>query len=231
MSRKQLAIAEADYQQFRDDIDAARGYPMGQGTRAVTLTTFVPADELLVDDGTVYLDIGPQDEQPDDAAVYAALGRSIETAQEWFQPTGAGDAYAVGIHVTHNGQVWKNYLPANVWEPGVAGWRDPSDTPKWTQPVGAPDAWPLGAKVYHNDKEWVSNVPANVWEPGAPGIRQWDDITPEPPSTGTPEWQAGTIYAVSDLVTYEGSEYRCIQAHTAIVGWHPSAVPALWQAL
>lgn len=37
-----------------------------------------------------------------------------------------------------------------------------------------------------------------------------------------------TTYAVGDLATYAGTAYRCVQAHTAIAGWTPAAVPALW---
>lgn len=40
----------------------------------------------------------------------------------WLQPVGAIDAYKVGEVVEHNGQVWSNVTPANVWEPGVFGW-------------------------------------------------------------------------------------------------------------
>ncbi len=43
------------------------------------------------------------------------------------------------------------------------------------------------------------------------------------------EWQANTAYKVGDLVTYQGLTYKCIQAHTSLVGWEPPVVPALWQ--
>ena len=42
-------------------------------------------------------------------------------------------------------------------------------------------------------------------------------------------WAPNTAYAVNDTVTYSGSTYSCIQAHTSLVGWEPSNVPALWQ--
>ncbi|MER5559019.1 carbohydrate-binding protein [Streptomyces sp. NPDC002506] len=56
-----------------------------------------------------------------------------------------------------------------------------------------------------------------------------DPTTPPttPPSGGT--WAAGTPYHAGDVVTYGGSTYRCLQAHTAITGWEPPNVPALWQ--
>ena len=45
---------------------------------------------------------------------------------------------------------------------------------------------------------------------------------------GIAEWAVGTAYAVGDQVTYQGATYECLQAHTAIVGWYPNVVPALW---
>ncbi|MEU7913594.1 lytic polysaccharide monooxygenase [Microbispora bryophytorum] len=60
--------------------------------------------------------------------------------------------------------------------------------------------------------------------------------SPSPTRTPTPTptvpggtWAAGTAYKVGDRVTYGGATYRCIQAHTALVGWEPPNVPALWQ--
>lgn len=41
---------------------------------------------------------------------------------EWIQPTGAQDAYALGVKVKHNGKTWESTVDANVWEPGVYGW-------------------------------------------------------------------------------------------------------------
>ena len=50
--------------------------------------------------------------------------------------------------------------------------------------------------------------------------------TTQPPAGGT--WAAGTAYKVGDRVTYAGVAYQCRQAHTAIPGWEPPNVPALW---
>nr|BFD89511.1 M20/M25/M40 family metallo-hydrolase [Kitasatospora sp. Xyl93] len=49
--------------------------------------------------------------------------------------------------------------------------------------------------------------------------------TPNPGGT----WAAGTTYQAGDVVTYNGVSYRCLQGHTAQVGWEPPIVPALWQ--
>jgi chitin-binding protein len=53
--------------------------------------------------------------------------------------------------------------------------------------------------------------------------------TPTQPPTGATTWAAGTAYKVGDRVTYNGVTYQCRQAHTAIPGWEPPNVPALWQ--
>ncbi len=43
-----------------------------------------------------------------------------------------------------------------------------------------------------------------------------------------PAWTAGTTYKIGDIVSYNGSNFQCIQGHTALVGWEPPNVPALW---
>ena len=45
---------------------------------------------------------------------------------------------------------------------------------------------------------------------------------------GATPWATGASYNVGDVVTYNGSTYVCIQAHTSEPGWTPDAVPALW---
>jgi hypothetical protein len=224
-------MSEADYEALGTSLDAANGFPAGVGTKAVTLTTLPPLDRVEKDAGRVYLTLSSHDNRLIDADAYAAHADEIEEATEWVQPTGSTDAYPVGAFVIWQNRVYLNYLPNNVWRPDVAGWRDPRDVPTWFQPVAAPDAWPLDAVVFHNSKKWRSNHPANVWEPGATGVRQWDDVTETPPSTGTPEWEAGVSYSIGDVVIYQGNDYECRQAHTSIGPWTPTAVPALWLAL
>src|SRR5579872_4185801 len=42
-------------------------------------------------------------------------------------------------------------------------------------------------------------------------------------------WSPNSVpYSTGSLVTYAGSEYKCLQAHTSEVGWDPGDVPALW---
>ncbi|MEV7808521.1 carbohydrate-binding protein [Microbispora sp. NPDC088329] len=44
-----------------------------------------------------------------------------------------------------------------------------------------------------------------------------------------PAWAPNTWYAVGARVTYNGTDYECIQAHTSLTGWEPPIVPALWK--
>lgn len=50
---------------------------------------------------------------------------------------------------------------------------------------------------------------------------------PTDPPGGT--WAAGSTYSAGDRVTYGGVAYRCLQGHSAITGWEPPNVPALWE--
>ena len=44
-----------------------------------------------------------------------------------------------------------------------------------------------------------------------------------------PAWVVGKAYAVNDRAQYNGTLYKCIQAHTSQSDWMPSATPALWK--
>src|SRR5579872_5567736 len=47
--------------------------------------------------------------------------------------------------------------------------------------------------------------------------------------SGVAAWSANSVaYSVGQLVTYNGSENKCVQAHTSQAGWDPVDVPALW---
>ena len=46
-----------------------------------------------------------------------------------------------------------------------------------------------------------------------------------------PTWVVGKAYAVSDRAQYNGTLYKCIQAHTSQADWMPSATPALWKTV
>ena len=46
-----------------------------------------------------------------------------------------------------------------------------------------------------------------------------------------PTWVVGKAYAVNDRAQYNGTLYKCIQAHTSQTDWMPSATPALWKTV
>ena len=46
-----------------------------------------------------------------------------------------------------------------------------------------------------------------------------------------PVWVVGKAYAVNDRAQYNGTLYKCIQAHTSQADWMPSAAPALWKTV
>lgn len=64
-------------------------------------------------------------------------------------------------------------------------------------------------------------------------VDQQPDPTDPPtdPPTGSPggTWAVGASYRAGDGVTYDGVAYRCLQAHSALAGWEPPRVPALWE--
>lgn len=43
-----------------------------------------------------------------------------------------------------------------------------------------------------------------------------------------PLWDASAAYTADDRVRYDGTLYRCLQAHTAQETWMPADAPSLW---
>ena len=44
-----------------------------------------------------------------------------------------------------------------------------------------------------------------------------------------PQWSGNRIsYAIGDRLQYDGSLYKCVQAHTSQEDWTPTAAPSLW---
>lgn len=43
-----------------------------------------------------------------------------------------------------------------------------------------------------------------------------------------PNWDTGISYKVDERVNYEGTLYKCLQAHTSQAGWTPTAAASLW---
>lgn len=112
-------------------------------------------------------------QQATDRAILDATASLMTDAhtdgQPWVQPTAAHDSYPLGITVTHGGKTWENLTPANVWQPGVSGWRElvAEGYPAWTQPTGGHDAYKVGDRVTFEGSDYESLIAGNVWSPTA----------------------------------------------------------------
>lgn len=87
---------------------------------------------------------------------------------EWVQPTDATNAYPKDWTVSYGGKTWESLTPANVWEPGVSGWREVVDedtTRDWVAPTGAHDAYQTGDRVMFEGAEYESTMDNNTWSP------------------------------------------------------------------
>lgn len=123
---------------------------------------------------------------------------------EWVQPVSAVDAYPRGAVRTHKGQEWESTVVANVWEPGVSGWRltperDESGTEipsAFVRPTGAHDAYLTGelitwedGHVYAAARDGVVHTPEehpDSWarvggDPEEPGEGDGDEEPPDDP--------------------------------------------------
>jgi len=149
-----------------------------------------------------------------------ALKTWVETSTATAVLEGFSGVGGEGIVILNPEDVY-GYLRANnlpVWG-GLLGvsnqWSNPS---LWAfQNVMTGDTREFDGVTYE------SLIDFNVWTPTqAPAL--WQETVVAPGN----EWAAGTTYAVDDEVTYQGTTYRCIQSHDAIVGWEPPNVPALW---
>ncbi len=173
---------------------------------------------------TLYVDDFTTDGQVAEGWTYYA--EDVEEANfalPWLQPTGAGDAYALGAIVSHNGMSWRSTIIDNVWEPGVSGWVDAtSDIPAWLQPTGAHDAYAKDAVVNHNGKSWSSLVDANVWEPGVANWREAVMMPPTGEEAPPPAWIQPTgatdAYQIGDRVTHNSQTWTSTVADNV---WEP----------
>lgn len=124
-----------------------------------------------------------------------------------------------------------------------------NDTPEGVLAAAGADAkgaqavsqWAVGVdyavddKVLYNGELWKCVQAHTSQSDWAPGVAQalWSHPGPSQGGgsggAGPTAWAAQTAYAVGDQVTYQGTTYSCLQAHTSQVGWEPPNVPALWQ--
>jgi len=113
------------------------------------------------------LTVLPQTMNTMNANYLAAAG--VSAGEPWVQPTGAHNAYPLDWEVTHNGTIWTSTVMSNVWEPGVANWREVvaagGACPAWVQPTGAQDSYAVDDCVLFDGKCYKSLLDANTWSP------------------------------------------------------------------
>lgn len=44
-------------------------------------------------------------------------------------------------------------------------------------------------------------------------------------------WAPFTDYVAGDVVSFDGKDYKVLEAHTSLPGWEPPTVPALFELL
>ena len=116
----------------------------------------------------------------------------------------------------------------------------PDEVPGWDDPAGQiAHGYSPQSVVAHNDRVWLSTFPGiNTDTPGGEGTwAAWQDITtqvcpaPVDEETGQPVPEPYTDsrqYTAGDLVTFDGSTYRCTGNHYAAPGWTPTNAHAYW---
>ena len=100
-------------------------------------------------------------------------------------------------------------------------------------PPWEPDIAVTVGEVYQWDGTLVEVIQGHVtqadWEPDqVPALFK---IHRTDSGGGPIQWQPGIAVEVDEIVTYEGTSYRVIQAHTTQAGWTPPAVPSLFEPL
>ena len=118
---------------------------------------------------------------------------------------------------------------------------DVSDVPEWVNPGTDHSMMYREGDIVRYEGRIVRSTHSglNHWEPGTLGFdgRIWEDITPvaaeENPATGETitQWAPGIVATVGMKLTYDGSAYEVVQAHTTQADWLPDALPALYKKL
>jgi hypothetical protein len=110
-------------------------------------------------------------------------------------------------------------------EPSDSG--EPSDEPS-TEPTAEPTTEPTAEP----EPPASSTPPATTPPASTPPATTKPPTTP--PTSSAPKakpWKKFTEYKAGDLVTYKGVTYRVKEAHTALPGWEPTALPNLFVKL
>lgn len=200
----------------------ASEYPRTSGgtttpTAVGTATPTKTAAPTAVGTATPTKTSGPTATPTKTVAPTATPTGSTCTAPAWK----SADVYTGGAQVSHGGHTWQAQWWTQGEEPGVTTsgvWLDKGACAATATATTAATSTPTKTAAP------TTAATATPTKTAAP--------TATPTATSSVKaWAAGTAYKVGDLVTYGGVTYRCLQAHTALVGWEPPNVPALWQAV
>jgi chitinase len=111
----------------------------------------------------------------------------------------------------------------------VVSWNGHQYTAKWWTQGEQPDTHSGQWDVWKDNGACSGGPPPPPPSPTV--VPTTGGPSPTPTGTQSGTWQPNHAYAVGDIVTYNGHTYKCIQAHTSLVGWEPPNVPALWQLI
>lgn len=150
--------------------------------------------EALVRDASAELErrriLADAPRQADKIAEQVVRAEGIKRGDPWEPRNTLG--YPFNWVTTHNGKTWRSLHPINVWEPGVAGWREETadgSPPPYRQPVGAVDAYQAGEQITWTDGRVYRAVRNGVAHSPAEYARDWELVSapPEPePEPGPP---------------------------------------------
>lgn len=134
--------------------------------------------------------------------------------------------YNGGLVIVRQAHTRTQHAPADV--PALFSVYQPNATDPLAWVANEPVL--VGTRRSYGGKLWEAqqaHVTQTDWQPpNVPAL--WREVVEAPP---TPDWKTGVAYKVGDVVTYQGANYQCLQAHTSQAGWTPSATPALWKRL
>ncbi|MEU0486442.1 lytic polysaccharide monooxygenase [Streptosporangium sp. NPDC006013] len=179
------------------------------------------------------------------------------TRADWPATSVSPGPLTVTYHATapHANSNFEFYITKQSWDPTQPlRWSDlehirtftnqnPSTFTNWTinlpQRSGRQLIFSIWQRIVGSTEAFYTCSDVNFGGGGNPSPTPTPTVTPTPTPTPTPTvtptsqpggtWQAGTAYAAGATVTYGGVTYRCLQPHTALAGWEPPNVPALWQ--
>jgi chitinase len=86
-------------------------------------------------------------------------------------------------------------------------------------------------KKHKSERKKTPDLNDSLWQLETQLTRATTKATTTKSSTqdnSVSEWKSYKSYLVDNQITYQGTTYRCRQAHTSLPDWTPPAVPALW---